>query len=38
MAVLAAMMTATLSLLSLVPGLAGDGNAAGARDTESIIT
>jgi len=38
MAVLAVMMTATLSLLSLVPGLAGDGNAAGARDTESIIT
>lgn len=38
MAVIAAVVTAVLSLVSLTPGLAGDGNAAGARDTESIVT
>ena len=32
------MVSVVASLLSLAPGLAGDGNAAGARDTESIVT
>jgi hypothetical protein len=38
MALVAAMVSVVASLLSLAPGLAGDGNAAGARDTESIVT
>ncbi|MBM3639139.1 MAG: hypothetical protein FJW98_06860 [Actinobacteria bacterium] len=38
MAVVTAMVSMAVSLLSLMPGLAGDGNAAGARDTESIVT
>lgn len=38
MAVFAAVLSVVVSLSSFVPGLAGDGNAAGARDTESIVT